>query len=789
MVTRKSLKRRTRRRNNKSTTDVVGYRPRVVVKFDDRVDLLYQDGIEKVIQELKLGPWEELSKKFPGITFKRVFTSLAPEEIRELIKRATEMDQDYKPVNLLAYFMVESPDGVDPEELAKALQSWPIVTTAYYDPPGGDPVVDPTDDDNFGFQGYLDPAGAGIDAEFAWGVAGGDGAGIKFIDMEQGWRLDHEDLSAHGATMPLHGVNLASSEPHGTAVLGVVCAVDNDRGCVGIVPNVASVNVVSYNGSNRPAAMLAAIARLSFGDVLLLEAHVDLPGWLEIPIEVLDLEFNTIRLATALGIVVVEAAGNGGGTGYDLDAYADAAGNRLLNRSFRDSGAIMVGAATSTPLPHTPLANSNFGSRIDCYGWGQNVESCNSTLAQPTTAYTNSFDGTSSASAIIAGAAVAVQGIAEARHMRRFSPKQLRVILSDPAHGTLSADPVGDLIGVMPNLRAISQNVLNVTTDVYIRDFVGDTGDPHTGPIAESPDIILRPTAVANPQTTFGELSGTENSNTLGYEAEAGQDNFIYVRVRNRGGSPATNVVARVYWSPPATLVTPDLWTLVGSVTIPNVPAGNVLTVSNAITWNAAAIPATGHYCLVGLVGTDREPPPERAALTDWANFHRFIRENNNVTWRNFNVVDNVPAVSGSSAGFVALTFLAPGAPDESRPMRLEIGAKLPEGSRLLLEAPRVFVDHMKVHAPLNGDERRGRVRLACNPHGREKFNEMVFPAKSRTKLKLLVQIPKEFRDNPYQVYARQLYEDQEVGRVTWRLVPPRFFEERDNRDRKMTKY
>jgi hypothetical protein len=352
----------------------------------------------------------------------------------------------------------------------------------------------------------------------------------------------------------------------------------------------------------------------------------------------------------------------------------------------------------------------------------------------------------------------------------------------------LSADPVGDLIGVMPNLKAIIQHVLDVATDVYIRDFVGDTGDPHTDFISASPDIIVRPTAVANPQTAFGELSGTENSNTLGYEAEAGQNNFIYVRVLNRGGSPATNVVATVYWSPPATLVTPDLWTLVGSVTIPNVPEGDILTVSNAITWNAAAIPATGHYCLVGLVGTDSEPPPERAELLNWDNFRRFIRENNNVTWRNFNVVDNVPASSGSSAGFVELPFIAPGAPDEDRPMRLEIVGKLPVGSRLLLEAPRVFVDHMKVHAPFNANKKRGRVRLACNPHGREKFNEMVFPSKSRTKLSLLVQIPKESRDNPYQVYARQLYQDQEVGRVTWRLVPPRFFKERENRDRKKTK-
>ena len=69
---------------------------------------------------------------------------------------------------------------------------------------------------------------------------------------------------------------------------------------------------------------------------------------------------------------------------------------------------------------------------------------------------------------------------------------------------------------------------------------------------------------------------------------EAGQDNYIYVRIRNRGGVGAANVVATVYWAPVATLVTPNLWTLIDSVTIPSVPTGNQPTVSAAIVWPAA---------------------------------------------------------------------------------------------------------------------------------------------------------------------------------------------------------
>ena len=186
----------------------------------------------------------------------------------------------------------------------------------------------------------------------------------------------------------------------------------------------------------------------------------------------------------------------------------------------------------------------------------------------------------------------------------------------------------------MPNLRAIIDGmVLNLSPDIYLRDFVGDNGDPHLGAISSSPDIILRPMAVPDPQAAFGAGSGTENDVTLGYEAESGQDNFVYVRVRNRGGTAASSVAATVYWAPPSTLLTPDLWTLLGTAMLPTVPTGDLLTVSDTIVWPAAAIPAPGHYCFVSILNTPRDPGPTPADLMDWNNFTTFIRSNNNVTW------------------------------------------------------------------------------------------------------------------------------------------------------------
>jgi hypothetical protein len=284
------------------------------------------------------------------------------------------------------------------------------------------------------------------------------------------------------------------------------------------------------------------------------------------------------------------------------------------------------------------------------------------------------------------------------------------------------------------------------------------------------------------PQTTFGQGSGTENSDTLGDTVESGQDNFVYVRTLNRGAAAATNVMATVYWAPPATLPTPNLWNLIGSTLLPSVPAGNQLTVSNAIVWPSAAIPGLGHYCFVALIGAAGDPAPPLAALANWTNFERFIRENNNVTWRNFNVVNNVPpAQSAAPPGFVALPFLAVGAPDEAVEMELEIVGALPHGARALIAAQPHTLDQLRIVGPrikldelARPIEKRapGWQAIAISPHGPHAIARAQFPAGARFALQLFVQIPKEHLARSFDIAARQLFKGREVGRITWRLAP-----------------
>lgn len=356
--------------------------------------------------------------------------------------------------SLRRYFAADLPPGADPRAVTDALNAMEEVETAYVAGGPTPPPVNATDDPRAVNQGYLDAAPGGIDARFAWGYA--DGLGVSVVDLERGWTLNHEDLSAAGITL-ISGVN-KDYHGHGTAVLGEMVGVDNTRGVVGIAPR-AGARVVSQwrtNSSyNTAEAIASAAGAMSAGDVLLLEAQTTHPNAASyVPVEVEDAVYDAIRAATDDGLIVVEAGANGS---VDLDAFTNSAGKRILKRGhadFRDSGAIMVGAASST-APHGRLGFSNYGSRIDCYGWGQSIDTTgDGWTGTSTTAYTSSFGGTSGASPIVTGAALLLQSWGRARGAP-YTPAAMRTLLSDPSLNTASASPSADRIGVMPNLRAI----------------------------------------------------------------------------------------------------------------------------------------------------------------------------------------------------------------------------------------------------------------------------------------------------------------------------------------------
>jgi subtilisin family serine protease len=402
--------------------------------------------------------WKELATRFPGAAFEPYF-STSESSLRSLSRgKAGGEDFGGDDIRLWSYVRINVPEGTDPAEIVKAVSGWSSVETAYVEAgPVPPPLVNSSDDPMSGEQGYLGAAPEGIDARFAWDKA--DGSGVLFVDVEQGWVFNHRDLKRAKVTL-ISGEN-AAYHGHGTAVLGEVVGVDNKIGVIGIAPKATARVVSQYrtmSNYSTAEAIVSAAAVMSAGDVMLLEAQTTIgSSEIMLPVEVYPAEFDAIAAATRKGIIVIEAAGNGSA---DLDKARDAIGKLSLNRKssdFRDSGAIMIGAASSIH-PHTRMSFSNYGSRIDCFGWGENVATTSDGWqSQDPTIYTSTFSGTSSASPIVTGAALLLQSWAK-QQGKIYSPKEMRALLCNKKINTRSKSPKTDRIGVLPNLKNIIQS-------------------------------------------------------------------------------------------------------------------------------------------------------------------------------------------------------------------------------------------------------------------------------------------------------------------------------------------
>ena len=581
-------------------------------------------------------------------------------------------------------------------------------------------------------QGYLNDAPLGIGARWAWAQLGTSPKQMTICDLEQRWHPGHQALPAGLAQSLYYGANRDDTDEedghgnHGTAVLGQLAAVSNaavDGGAAPVGKFALSSHYLSKDEPDHPFAgtnghVAAAIvytllaqgggpAHLTAGDVLLLEVQ---RGGLPTEVDAADLD--AIRLASALGIIVVEAGGNGN---RNLDAYVDPDTGFSLRRgasSFRDSGAILVGAAWSV-LPHDRSPFSNYGSRLDCFAWGDSVTSCGyGDLAgdQVDDYYTNTFSGTSSASPIIAAAAALVQAF----HPATLDPLQMRKLLSNPATGTRQGSGVAGSIGVMPDLRRLVRDELQLVPQIYLRRHPGDDGSTpgKDDPVSASNDLMVleagKPTAVWDGPRADQPAPGGE-------AVPGGGPYDVHVRLRNRGVGQA-EVEVRVFASPAATLIAPEQWQLLTpqplpKVTVPQgggpVEAASVhfapppLSGSLPDGWSVAppysflavarpAEPAAAGYPSTPVERGDGLPPS--GAYFDWLEYRRFLRSPG-VAWRNVHHV-------GPQA-IAHIPFLLAGAPGRDRRFTLEVVQRLPAGVKVHLDVAPALAAKLAQAQPL----------------------------------------------------------------------------------------
>ncbi|QRK12436.1 S8 family serine peptidase [Archangium violaceum] len=387
--------------------------------------------------------------------------------------------------DLNLYFEVPLLPGTTAERVAalvEALNAVESVEVAYAEPPaepavvgaGLDTVVSsllaasdlpPTTPLYESRQGYLDAAPRGIDARYAWTVLGGSGSGVRIVDVESGWNTTHEDMPGF-----FYIGDAGDKRDHGTAVLGELVGAANGYGVTGIVHS-AQVGIESHLSQGLSNALSRAATAAGPGGLLLVEVHRQGPSdgtactcntsqCNYVAVEYWQADYDIIAQATANGVIVLEAAGNGSA---NLDA---AAYNNAFNRAVRDSGAILVGASTATT--RVPMCWTNFGSRVDVHGWGEQVVSMgygdlfSSGVDQY---YTATFSGTSSASPIATGAAASLQGISLAYGRGALDSRTVRSLLVST--GTPQASD-SRKIGPLPDLRQAIAQLFNGTLAVRI---------------------------------------------------------------------------------------------------------------------------------------------------------------------------------------------------------------------------------------------------------------------------------------------------------------------------------
>jgi len=196
-------------------------------------------------------------------------------------------------------------------------------------------------------------------------------------------------------------------------------------------------------------------------------------------------------------------------------------------------------------------------------------------------------------------------------------------------------------------------------TDIYMRDFPGDTGQvPSTTRVAvsHSPDIIP---AGVNPVSNYEQFYAGNYDGPYNYYSNiesGGSYNYIYTRGKNLYSGAQTGKVY-LYYSPSSVLLLPSTWTnnrihSANGTLFVNVSAtaNDDIVVGDApFYWAPPPLqPGQGHYCLIAQVVTDEDPNP---IPTDdnLRNFAQWVADSPGIAWRNVTLVNNLPTPSYQS--------------------------------------------------------------------------------------------------------------------------------------------
>jgi hypothetical protein len=222
------------------------------------------------------------------------------------------------------------------------------------------------------------------------------------------------------------------------------------------------------------------------------------------------------------------------------------------------------------------------------------------------------------------------------------------------------------------------------TVDLWSQDTPADLGvepNPTSAPMWQSDDIWVRR------QNDGLMVQDHENPE---YRAPGGSPNHVYVRVRNLGCGGSGTGTVKLYWAKASTaLGWPAPWD--GSVTTPALmggsigsqPTGTVAGGASTVVsfpWsppNPADYASFGadqaHFCLLSRIETS-STSPFGMTTPEGSNLYQNVQANNNIVWKNIQIVDEVPGTGRKS-------YVVVGNPDK-RAAQMRLVFEEPDGER-----------------------------------------------------------------------------------------------------------
>lgn len=415
------------------------YRFNQIIRFSDEEKKLMRSG-----QTPPPGREQAFNKyRFRGLAFLENAEEINGEELLEIANELEKLD-------FVEYAALESLDPPPPPGyLEKATQ--PSLSL----PPPATP-------DFSSNQTYRNSSFLNI--EYAWSLEI-KGQGIRIADIEWGFDYDHEDLK-RSRFIELRPTTNHEYDNHGTAVAGILFAMDNGYGVTGMVHQADTLYGVSEVGTSRSAGITLGLGRLRAGDVFVYEMQTYGKDENYVPADFNQAVWDITKNATDDGIIVVAAAGNGN---EDLD---DSYYSSYLARG--DNGSIIVGAGSANVL-RNKLSFSTYGSRVNVQGWGESVTTSGYGALHnggEHATYTSGFNGTSSATPVVTSAVVAIQSYAKNVLGTILTPQEMRSLLIE----TGRAQGSGGHIGPFPDVKAAIEKLReNYSARLHIVSNIDDT--------------------------------------------------------------------------------------------------------------------------------------------------------------------------------------------------------------------------------------------------------------------------------------------------------------------------